>query len=246
MGWNHHDYAPKDLELIVNGTTVKTVTNATYDDNLLLVEFPRTECRTLELKITSYYGRSPAVRELGLYDLEEMPAPDEPPFVKNWVLEELAADADMTSQRATRQSVERGMLAFLKAGCIQCHPIGGEGAHTGPDLTKVALKYKGRKLLKQILEPSSEVTEEFLSWLVVTSDGRVVTGLIVDDDGKTLSVLPDAAAPETIVRVAKKNVNKKSLSKVSSMPLETVSMLTREEVLDLLTYLQTGGVVADK
>ena len=80
------------------------------------------------------------MRELGLYDLEETPATDQPPFVKKWTFEELAADADMTSQRTTQQGVNHGMIAFLKAGCVKCHPIGGQGAGNGPDLTKVTLE----------------------------------------------------------------------------------------------------------
>ncbi len=246
LGYKHHDYAPKSFELIVNGKTVKTVADAKYDNNLLLVEFPRTQCHTLELKVTSYYGQSPAVRELGLYDLEETPAPDSPPFVRKWTLEELAADADMTSQRTTEQGVKRGMIAFLKAGCVKCHPIGGQGARNGPDLTKVASQHKGRKLLQQILEPSSELNKDFLTWQIVTSDGRVVVGLIVDDDGKTLSVMPKPELPETIVHVVKKDVEKKAPTKVSSMPTEAVSTLTREEILDLLAYLEAGGIAAGK
>ncbi len=237
LGWNHHQFAPKNFELIVNGETVKTVANATYDNNLLLIEFPPVDCHTLQLKVTSYYGRSPAVRELGLYNLDEVPG-----FVKKWTLDELAADADMTSQRTTPQSVNRGMVAFLKAGCVKCHPVGGQGARIGPDLTKLAVNCKGRKLLQQIIEPSSEINKDFFTWQIVTSDGRVVTGLVVDDDGKTLSVVPNPELPETIVHVAKKDVDIKSPSKVSSMPLDTLSTLTREEILDLLAYLEAGGV----
>lgn len=239
LGYKHHDHAPKSFELIVNGKTVKAVTDATYEDNLLMVEFPRTECHTLELKITSHYGGSPAVRELGLYDLEEIPG-----FVKKWTLEELAVDADLTSQRTTQQNVERGMVAFLKAGCIKCHPINGQGANTGPDLRTVASKYKGRKLLQQILEPSLEINKDFLTWKIVASNGRVVTGLIVDDDGKTFGVVPNPEMPGNVVRVVKNDVEEKFPSDVSSMPAEGVSSLTREEILDLLTYLESGGVAA--
>jgi putative heme-binding domain-containing protein len=138
------------------------------------------------------------------------------------------------------------MIAFLKAGCVKCHPIGGQGARNGPDLTKVASQHKGRKLLQQILEPSSEINKDFLTWQIVTSDGRVVVGLIVDDDGKTLSVMPKPELPETIVHVVKKDVEKKAPTKVSSMPTEAVSTLTREEILDLLAYLEAGGIAAGK
>ena len=69
-----------------------------------------------------------------------------------------------------------------------------------------------------------------------------MAGLVVDDDGKTLSVMPKPELPETIVRVAKKDVETMAPSKVSSMPLEAFSTLTREEILDLLAYLEAGGI----
>lgn len=67
LGYNHHDYAPKDFDVICDGNVVQTVRNGVYTDNLLFIEFPKTECKTVELKITGYYGASPGIRELGIY-----------------------------------------------------------------------------------------------------------------------------------------------------------------------------------
>jgi len=68
MGWAHHSFSPKDFEVVCDGKTVATVTNAIYASNRVIVGLPRTRCTSLELKITGYYGGSPAVRELGIYD----------------------------------------------------------------------------------------------------------------------------------------------------------------------------------
>jgi hypothetical protein len=70
MGWAHHNFSPKDFEIVCDDKTVKTVKNAKYTDNRLIVCFPRTKCSSLELKITGCYGGSPGVRELGIYDPE--------------------------------------------------------------------------------------------------------------------------------------------------------------------------------
>ena len=67
VGYEHHDYAPRDFEVVVDGRVVKSVVNAVYRNNYLLVEFDATSGRTVELKITKYYGGSPAIRELGIY-----------------------------------------------------------------------------------------------------------------------------------------------------------------------------------
>ena len=73
MGYEHQNYSPKDFEVLCDGKVVKKVTGAQYTDNLFRVEFPATECKTLELKITGYYGKSPGVRELEIF------APAQPP-----------------------------------------------------------------------------------------------------------------------------------------------------------------------
>jgi HEAT repeat protein/type 1 glutamine amidotransferase len=67
LGYAHHSYAPRTFQVRCDGKAVKTVENAQYTDNFLAVPLPETTCQTVELKITGYYGNSPAVRELGLY-----------------------------------------------------------------------------------------------------------------------------------------------------------------------------------
>jgi len=70
-GYEHHNYSPKDFEIICDGKVVKAVRNAQYRGNKLTVPFVETQCKSLELKITGYYSQSPAIRELEIY------APDE-------------------------------------------------------------------------------------------------------------------------------------------------------------------------
>jgi hypothetical protein len=67
MGYEHHSYAPKDFEVLCDGKAVKKVENTQYDGNFLLLRLDEVTCTSVELKITGYYGQSPAIRELGIY-----------------------------------------------------------------------------------------------------------------------------------------------------------------------------------
>lgn len=67
LGYRHHQFAPRDFEILCDGRVVKKIENAQYEDNLLLVKLDEISCAVVELKITGYYGGSPAIRELGLY-----------------------------------------------------------------------------------------------------------------------------------------------------------------------------------
>ncbi len=68
VGWRHHNFAAKDFDILIDGKKIKEVRGAKYDNNLLLVEFPKQRGRIVELVIDKYYGGSPAIRELGLYE----------------------------------------------------------------------------------------------------------------------------------------------------------------------------------
>ena len=67
IGYEQHQFAPKDFEILCDGKSVKKIEAAQYDDNLLIIKLDNVTCSTVELQITGYYGQSPAIRELGLY-----------------------------------------------------------------------------------------------------------------------------------------------------------------------------------
>ncbi len=76
-----------------------------------------------------------------------------PRQLTDWKLADLATDADVASAAAKSRDPVKGMRAYMKAQCNVCHPIGGHGVAVGPDLSKVAERFKGQKLLQQVMEP---------------------------------------------------------------------------------------------
>lgn len=77
-GHAYRSHSPRDFEIVCDDAVVKAVRNADYDKatNEYFARFPRTTCRALELKITGYYGGSPGIRELEVYDLPASPPAD--------------------------------------------------------------------------------------------------------------------------------------------------------------------------
>ncbi len=79
IGYQQHNYAPKDFIILVDDKPIQQIKGATYDNNMYLVKLPQSvSAKTLELKITAYYGRSPGIRELEVFDdgpLPPSPAP---------------------------------------------------------------------------------------------------------------------------------------------------------------------------
>ena len=75
----------------------------------------------------------------------------------------------------------------MKAQCLQCHAVSGFGATLGPDLAETVKKHQGKKLLQQILEPSSEIHPKYQTMQFVLDSGEIVTGVVVKEDDERVS-----------------------------------------------------------
>lgn len=138
--------------------------------------------------------------------------------------------------------ISRGMTAFVKARCNQCHVVHGHGVNLGPDLVESVKKLKGEELLRQMIEPSAKIHEKFQNHQFITTEGRAITGVIVKEDAKSYYVATNLLTPNTLTTIAKKDVEQKVLSKISPMPAGLLNVLTKEEILDLHAYVEAGGM----
>ena len=158
-------------------------------------------------------------------------------FVKDWTMTDLGKAAGDLEGR----SVMRGMKSFMDARCNQCHAVGGHGAKFGPDLTKVAEKYRGARLLEQILQPSTELSENYRTYQIIKKNGEVVVGTILKEDDSVVQVITNLLTPDVVTTVRKKAIETRIASTLSSMPEGMLSTLTKEQILDLLAFLEAGG-----
>lgn len=158
-------------------------------------------------------------------------------LVQEWTMGDLIpALADASSGRNFR----RGREAFEVAQCIACHKFGTEGGSLGPDITGAASRFNRRDLLETIVEPSKVISDQYQNITVTKKDGEDVTGRLVEENDERL-VLVTNPLPETRTEVKKRDVVKRAPSKISPMPEGLVNILTKEEILDLLAYIEAGG-----
>src|SRR6185295_13822553 len=88
----------------------------------------------------------------------------------------------------------RGREVFYskKVACGGCHSVGQQGGRVGPDLTKIGAIRAPRDLLESILIPSSTFAQGYESYLVLTQDGAVLTGLLARQSADAI-VLRDSS-----------------------------------------------------
>lgn len=135
--------------------------------------------------------------------------------------------------RAEAGNPAQGHALFTRH-CAACHTLFGEGAKIGPDLT-TANRQDRDALLLNIVDPNVIVRKEYLSSTIATSDGRILTGLVVESTADTL-VLADTKGEKT--RILRHDVAKIADAPVSLMPERLLSTLKPNELRDLFAYLQ--------
>jgi putative heme-binding domain-containing protein len=133
----------------------------------------------------------------------------------------------------------RGRWLYLHAASLQCrncHAVEDGDRNLGPSLTDIGRRLDRRQILAAIIEPSKEIADAYRTWVVQTSDGRMLTGLIVSRSAKGL-VLRDAEGNRS--ELAADDIEAEVPQVISAMPENTLRDLTPRQAADLLAYLST-------
>jgi putative heme-binding domain-containing protein len=127
----------------------------------------------------------------------------------------------------------RGHKLFESRTCAQCH--GGSSA-LGPDLSGAARRFSRDDLFTAILQPSRDVSPRYQATMILTSGGKVYTGMIVYEavDG----VILRTAANQTF-RIKPSEIEERRALKTSLMPAGLLKDLAPADLADLYAYLRS-------
>jgi putative heme-binding domain-containing protein len=133
---------------------------------------------------------------------------------------------------------QRGRAIFFDArtACATCHAIGSEGSRIGPDLTTVGAIRSGRDILESILLPSSTFAQTYEPYLVVTADGRELTGTLARQEADSV-LLREATGSE--LQLPRSVIRELRRQEISIMPEGLESSLSEREFRDLIAFLQS-------
>ena len=155
-----------------------------------------------------------------------------------WTLEELSSAA---KSGMTGRDFATGRKMFAAAACFACHRFRDGGGMSGPDLTGSGGRYSPHDLLDQIINPSKAINDQYAPVIVTQNDGQKISGVIVNLYGDKVQINTDLTDPNQRVEIDRKEVKNIEASKISPMPAGLLSMLKKDEVLDLLAYVLSGG-----
>ncbi len=122
------------------------------------------------------------------------------------------------------------------AGCFKCHTVNGRGGKVGPDLSTIGRSHSREKLIDSIFEPGKEIAPQYVTWAFETTDGKVLTGMIVhENEGKT--IVGDAEGKLTELKTS--DIVSRAAQQKSVMPDKLPEQLTTQEFRDLIAFLES-------
>jgi putative heme-binding domain-containing protein len=157
---------------------------------------------------------------------------------KDWSLEEITA---LTANGLTERDFQNGQRTYAAARCVLCHRFGGEGGATGPDLTNVAGRFSFKDLAESLIDPSKVISDQYRASKILTTQGQTITGRIANETDGVYTILTDPEDATKVQELKKSDIEEMAPSTVSLMPKDLLKTLNKEEVLDLLAYLQSRG-----
>ena len=123
--------------------------------------------------------------------------------------------------------------AVFKKVCAECHKLYGEGAEVGPDITRNG-RNNWDQLLWNVIDPSQVIGPGYQARILLTTDGRTLTGLPVEESEQRVVLKVQGGKQETISR---DDIEVYKLSELSMMPEQLERQLTPQDLADLLSFL---------
>ena len=136
---------------------------------------------------------------------------------------------------AMRGSLENGKnLFFGVATCSKCHKAEGEGKEVGPDLSEIGSKLSREDMYVAILNPNAAVSHNFETYALMTIDGEVLTGLLMNQTDAAATIRDAEGIDRTVDADEIDAIEKKS---VSLMPSDLQKTMSTQGLVDLVDYL---------
>jgi putative heme-binding domain-containing protein len=134
----------------------------------------------------------------------------------------------------TAGDVSRGKQVFSKI-CAACHQFGGVGHAIGPNLA--TMRNRGPDaVLTNVLAPNQEVNPQYVNYIVVTTDGRQLTGMIAAETATSVTLKRAENQSDTVLRI---DIEELRSTGVSLMPEGMEKQIDKQSMADLLEFLKS-------
>ena len=129
--------------------------------------------------------------------------------------------------------VERGRIEFARV-CATCHAVDGAGVAVGSDISDTYNRTP-ESLLTDILDPNRAVDGGGLAYAALTTDGRVLTGVLKSETAGSVTLAAPGGAVHAVPRGELLELRAEG---ISLMPAGLETQLTPAQMADLIAFLK--------
>jgi putative heme-binding domain-containing protein len=145
----------------------------------------------------------------------------------------------LVAEVATKGDPARGEAVFRRhdLNCLTCHSVSKAGGEIGPDLSAIGQTSPPDYLIHSILLPDQSIKEQYHTLVVLTADGRMYQGIVVDKDSRKVVLKESTGALRTVPVDSIEDQKAGG----SLMPKGLVNLMTHAEFVDLVRFLSELG-----
>ncbi len=151
--------------------------------------------------------------------------------------------------KAIGNAVHGKELFYGDANCSLCHMVEGKGGRLGPELTSVGGSRTPQAIIDSVRDPSQrlawglteatkEFPQEYESITAVTSDGKEIKGVAMNEDSFTVQLMDTT---EQIHLLEKDKLRSFQKNRQSAMPKYNVDTLSDKDLQDIVAFLVSVG-----
>jgi cytochrome c oxidase cbb3-type subunit 3 len=167
-----------------------------------------------------------------------------------WQIVTYIRSQEVKSAAKTSGNAAHGKELFYGDGnCSLCHMVDGKGGRLGPELTAVGIsrtreaiidsvRNPSRRLAWGLTEPTKEFPQEYESVTAVTSDGKEIQGVTLNEDSFSVQIMD---SNEKIHLLEKDKLRSFKTSRESTMPKYNPDTLSDKDLDDIIAFLAIVG-----
>lgn len=117
--------------------------------------------------------------------------------------------------------------------CAVCHKLNGVGHEIGPNLASI--RNRGAEtILVNVIDPNREVNPQYLNYVLLTQDGRAMTGMVAAETASSVTLRRAESASDTVLRV---DIDELKSTGLSIMPEGLEKSITVQDMADIIAFL---------
>ena len=128
---------------------------------------------------------------------------------------------------------DRGKMLFKKH-CSVCHRLEGIGHDIAPNLITTQ-NHTGETILYNVLAPNREVDPRYVNYILVTEEGRILTGVIVTETPTSVTLKRGENATDTVLR---RDIEELRSTGKSLMPEGIEKQIDPQAMADVIAYVK--------